>query len=75
MTKNIRATIALVEDLSNDKQTLKRHGKFEYVAELDRSSNFEYSYVSDRSVTFYENLHTGALHNLNGEIGIKKNGE
>jgi len=69
-TKNLRATMALVEDLSNDKYTLKRHGKLEYVAELDRSSNFKYTYVSDGSASFNDTLHTGALHNLNGEIGI-----
>ena len=69
-TKNLRAAMALVEDLSNDKYTLKRHGKLEYVAELDRSSNFKYTYVGDSSVTFNDALHTGALHNLNGEIGV-----
>jgi len=69
-TKNLRAAIALVEDLSNDKYTLKRHGKLEYVAELDRSSNFKYTYVGDGSPSFNDTLHTGALHNLNGEIGI-----
>jgi hypothetical protein len=69
-TKNLRATMAVVEDLSTDKYTLKRHGKLEYLAELDRSSNFKYTYVGDGSVKFNETLHTGALHNLNGEIGI-----
>ena len=62
--------MALVEDLSNEKYTLKRHGKLEYVAELDRSSNFKYTYVGDSSITFNDTLHTGALHNLNGEIGV-----
>mgnify|MGYP001348069021 CR=1 FL=1 len=69
-TKNIRATMSVVEDLSSDKYTLKRHGKLEYVAELDRSSNFKYTYIGDGSVKFNDTLHTGALHNLNGEIGI-----
>ncbi len=69
-TKNLRATMAVVEDLSSDKYTLKRHGKLEYIAELDRSSNFKYTYVGDGSVKFDDTLHTGALHNLNGEIGI-----
>jgi len=69
-TKKLRATMALVEDLSNDKYTLKRHGKLEYVADIDRSSNFKYTYVSDGSASFNDTLHTGALHNLNGEIGI-----
>ncbi len=69
-TKKLRAAIALVEDLSNEKYTLKRHGKLEYVAEIDRSSNFKYTYVGDGSTSFNETLHTGALHNINGEIGI-----
>ncbi len=69
-TKNLRATMAVVEDLSSDKYTLKRHGKLEYIAELDRSSNFKYTYVGDGNVKFNDTLHTGALHNLNGEIGI-----
>ena len=69
-TRNVRATMALVEDLSNDKYTFKRHGKLEYVADIDRSSNFTYAYVADRGRTFYETLDTGAFHNLNGEIGI-----
>ena len=69
-TKNLRVTMAAVEDLSSDKYTLKRHGKLEYVAKLDRSSNFKYTYVEDGSVTFNDTLHTGALHNLNAEIGI-----
>ena len=69
-TKNLRAAMAVVEDISNEKYSLKRHGKLEYVAELDRSSNFKYTYVSDGSIHFNDTLHTGALHNLNGEIGI-----
>ena len=62
--------MALVEDLSNDKYEFKRHGKLEYVADMDRSSNFKYRYVSDRTTSFNDILHTGALHNLNGEIGF-----
>jgi len=69
-TKKLRATIAIVEDLSNDKYEFKRHGKLEYVADMDRSSNFKYRYVSDRTTSFNDTLHTGALHNLNGEIGF-----
>ena len=69
-TKNLRAAMAIVEDLSNDKYTFKRHGKLEYVANIDRSSNFKYTYVSDSSTKFNDTLHTGALHNLNGEIGF-----
>ena len=62
--------MAIVEDLSNDKYEFKRHGKLEYVADIDRSSNFKYTYVSDESTSFNDTLHTGALHNLNGEIGF-----
>jgi len=69
-TKKLRAAMAMVEDLSNDKYTFKRHGKLEYVADIDRSSNFKYTYVSDSSTKFNDTLHTGALHNLNGEIGF-----
>ena len=69
-TKKLRATLAIVEDLSNDKYEFKRHGKLEYVADIDRSSNFKYTYVSDRTTSFNDTLHTGALHNLNGEIGF-----
>ena len=69
-TKKLRATMALVEDLSNNKYEFKRHGKLEYVADIDRSSNFKYTYVSDGSASFNDTLHTGALHNFNAEIGL-----
>ena len=69
-TKNLRATIALYEDLSNDKYEFKRHGKLEYLADVDRSSDFKYRYVSDRDTSFSETLHTGALHNINAEVGL-----
>ena len=69
-TTKLRTAMAIVEDLSNDKYTFKRHGKLEYVANIDRSSNFKYTYVSDRTTSFNDTLHTGALHNLNGEIGF-----
>ena len=69
-TRNFRAAIAAVEDLSKENYSFKRHGKLEYVAELDRSSNFKYTYVGDQSVKFNDTLHTGALHNLNAEVGI-----
>ena len=48
-TKKIRAGLSAIEDLSNDKYTFKRHGKLEYVADIDRSSNFKYTYIGDRS--------------------------
>ena len=69
-TKKIRAGFAAVEDVSNEKYTLKRHGKIEYVIDLDRSSNFKYTYTGDSSVIFSDTLHSEALHNINGEIGI-----
>jgi len=69
-TKNLRATIAVHEDLSNDKYEFKRHGKLEYLADVDRSSDFKYRYVSDRNTSFSETLHTGALHNINAEVGL-----
>ena len=69
-TKKIRAGFAAVEDVSNEKYTLKRHGKIEYVIDLDRSSNFEYTYTGDGSVSFSDTLHSEALHNINGEIGL-----
>tara|TARA_E500000178_G_scaffold141055_1_gene140686 strand:+ start:206 stop:2437 length:2232 start_codon:yes stop_codon:yes gene_type:complete len=69
-SKKIRAGLSAVEDLSNDKYTFKRHGKLEYVVDIDRSSNFKYTYVGDSSVSFNDTLHSDALHNLNGEIGI-----
>ncbi|WP_075534891.1 autotransporter outer membrane beta-barrel domain-containing protein [Candidatus Pelagibacter communis] len=69
-TRNFRAAIAAVEDLSKKNYSFKRHGKIEYKAELDRSSNFKYTYVEDKSVKFNDTLHTGALHNLNAEVGV-----
>ena len=69
-TRNFRAAIAAVEDLSKENYSFKRHGKVEYIAELVRSSNFKYTYVEDKSVKFNDTLHTGALHNLNAEVGV-----
>ena len=69
-SKKIRTGLAVVEDLSSGDYTFKRHGKLEYVANIDRSSDFKYTYVSDGSTKFNETLHTGSLHNLNGEIAL-----
>ena len=69
-TKKIRAGLSAVEDLSNDKYTFKRHGKLEYVADIDRSSNFSYTYIGDSTTTLNDTLHSEAIHNINGEIGI-----
>ena len=68
-TNKLRAAISLVEDLSKDDYVLK-HGKFEYSADLARSSNFKYFYLSDPNSRFSEKLSSGALHNLSGELGL-----
>jgi hypothetical protein len=59
----------MVEDISNDKYTIKRHGKIEYRADIDRSSDFKYKYKAG-SGTLTDTLHVGALHNITGELGI-----
>ena len=69
-TKKVRAGFAAVEDVLNEKYTLKRHGKIEYIMDLDQSSKFKYTYTGDNSVTFDDSLSSGALHSINGEIGI-----
>ena len=69
-TKNLRATIAVVEDLSNEKYEFKRHGKIEYLADIDRSSDFKYKYIFDKETSYSEKLHVGSLHNINAEIGL-----
>ena len=69
-SKKIRAGFAAVEDLSSDKYDIKRHGKIEYVADIDRASNFKYTYIGDGSKSFNDTLHSEALHNIHGEIGI-----
>ena len=68
-TKNLRASLAAVEDISNDKYTIKRHGKIEYRADIDRSSDFKYKYKGGAG-TLTDTLHVGALHNISGELGI-----
>ena len=69
-TNKLRAALSLVEDLSKDDYVFKKHGKFEYSADLARSSNFKYFYVSDPNSRFSEKLSSGALHNLSGELGL-----
>ena len=69
-TKKIRASVAAVEDVLNEKYKLKRHGKIEYIMDLDQSSKFKYTYTGDSSVTFDDSLSSGALHSINGEMGI-----
>ena len=62
--------MAMIQDLSKDNYTFKTHSKLEYLADLERTSNFKYTYLSEESLSYAENLNAGALHNLNGEIGI-----
>ena len=70
-SRNARLSIAAVDELENDKYKIRKHGKLEYKANLRRSSNIKYSYVSDAtSGEFDTKLNSGALHNLNGEVGI-----
>ena len=70
-SRNARLSIAVVEELENEKYRIRRHGKLEYKANLHRSSNIKYSYVSDAtSGEFDTKLNSGALHNLNGELGL-----
>ncbi len=69
-TRKLRAAMAMVQDLSKQDYTFKTHGKLEYLADLDRSSKFEYKYVSDELSRHEESLHAGSLHNLSGEVGI-----
>ncbi|MDC1163030.1 autotransporter outer membrane beta-barrel domain-containing protein [Candidatus Pelagibacter sp.] len=70
-SRNVRLSIAAVEELENEKYKIRKHGKLEYKANLNRSSNIKYSYVSDASSgEFNTKLNSGALHNLNGELGI-----
>ena len=69
-TNKLRAAISLVDDLSKDDYVFKTHSKFEYSADLARSSNFKYFYVSDPNSRFSEKLSSGALHNLSGELGL-----
>ena len=70
-SRNARLSIAAINELKNDKYNIKRHGKLEYKVNLHRSSNIKYSYVSDpTSGEFDTKLSPGALHNLNGEIGV-----
>ena len=69
-SRNIRAAIAAVDKIENEKYSIKRHGKLEYQANLKRSSNIKYTYKDDTSKSFQTKLHSGSLHNINGEIGI-----
>ena len=69
-TRHLRATVAAVHDLENERYSIKRHGKLEYQANLKRSSNLKYTYVSDTSKAFNTKLNPGSFHNINGEIGI-----
>ena len=69
-TLNFRKSIAVVEDLSNEKYELKRHGKLEYLADIDRSTVVKYSYANDPSNSYKDKLDVGSVHNINAEIGL-----
>ena len=79
-TLKLRTAMGVVDDLPNESTFcpgvknktcfIKRHGKLEYMADLSRSSNFKYTYASDQTLEFNEKLYSGALHNVNGEVGI-----
>jgi len=70
-SRNARLSIAAVDELENNKYKIRKHGKLEYKANLRRSSNIKYSYVSDTAGTEFDTkLNSGALHNVNGEMGI-----
>ena len=69
-TKKLRAAMAIVQNHSQEDYTFKTHGKLEYLADIDRTSNFTYHYISDDSSRNTDRLSTGSLHNLNGEVGI-----
>ncbi len=69
-TFNLRHSIAVVEDLSNEKYEFKRHGKLEYLVDADRSSDIKYSYANDPSNSYKDKLDVGSVHNFNAEIGL-----
>ena len=69
-TKKLRAAMAIVQNHSQEDYTFKTHGKLEYLADIDRTSNFTYHYISDASSRNTDRLSTGSLHNLNGEVGV-----
>ena len=69
-TFNLRHSIAVVEDLSNEKYEFKRHGKLEYLVDGDRSSDIKYSYANDPSNSYKDKLEVGSVHNINAEIGL-----
>ncbi len=69
-SRNLRLSIASVEELNNKKYKIKKHGKLEYQANLNSSSNVKYSYINDSSSKFDTKLDSGALHNINAEAGI-----
>ena len=70
-SRNARLSIAAAEELENEKYKIRKHGKLEYKANLNRSSSIKYSYLADTtSGEFDTKLYSGALHNLNGELGV-----
>ena len=68
-TKKLGLGFAIIDDLPSDKHYFRKHGKLEYVADFDRSSNFEHQYVSDPSSTLSIEQYSDK-HNLKGELGL-----
>ena len=69
-SRNARLSIAAAEELENEKYKIRKHGKLEYKANLNRSSNINILMSLMQQVMIYTKLYSGALHNLNGELGI-----
>jgi len=70
-SRNARLSVAAINEIENDKYKIRRHGKLEYKANLHRKSDIKYSYVSDATSGEFDTiLNSGALHNLNGELGL-----
>ena len=63
-SRNIRAAIAAVDKIENEKYSIKRHGKLEYQANLKRSSNIKYTYKDDSSKSFQYETTTQDLYTI-----------
>ena len=68
-SKKVGFGFAFTEDLPNDKHYFRKHGKLEYVADIDRSSNFEHQYITDPSSNLSKELYS-EKHNFKGELGL-----
>ena len=70
---NIRTSLTAVHSSNNKKNSKKKHLKLEYQATFDKSSNFEYKYVSNPNQSLSSKINTHSYHNINGEIGLDMN--